>query len=76
MLADFDAIATGLVNGVPIARQGRKTWTFVLLLVKSDEEVKVQEFGMTSYNGAHGNACHDCLCNAGSRPWTDLSRLA
>ena len=47
LLADFDALATGLLHGTPIARDGRKTWKFVLLVAKADEEARCNVSGLT-----------------------------
>ena len=74
IVEDFDELATSVVGGVAVANEGRTTWKCVMLLCKSDEEVKVNEFGMTSYNAPAGEVCADCLCNDTTRPWTDLSR--
>ena len=46
ILSDFDEMAHGFV----IDRSG-KEWGGVLLFAKADEEVKVNKWGMTSYNG-------------------------
>ena len=35
LLADFDALATGLLDGNPIAMEGRKIWKFVLMVAKA-----------------------------------------
>ena len=61
LLADFDALATGLLHGTPIARDGRKTWKFVLLVAKADEEARCNVFGLPQW-GTH-EPCPECLCN-------------
>ncbi len=69
-LADFEALATGTVDGEAVAREGRKVWKLLLLLSKSDEEVKANEYGLAHFNAPE--CCPDCLANASTRPYTDL----
>ena len=52
IVQDFDALASGVLDGEFVAKSGRKTWKCVLLVCKSDEEVKVNEFGFPSWASA------------------------
>ena len=61
LLADFDALATGLLQGTPIARDGRRTWKFVLLVAKADEEARCNVFGLPHWGTPE--PCPECLCN-------------
>ena len=70
MLDDFAELTTGVVGAQEVARDTRRLWRFVLLVAKADEEVRCNEWGLPHY-GAEEN-CSDCLCNRGSRPFTDL----
>ena len=72
LLRDFEASATGMVDGRAVAQQGRKRWKFVLLIAKSDEEAHANEFGLVHYNSPEN--CGDCLANDSTRPFTDLRR--
>ena len=76
LLRDFEALATGLVGGRPVAtgRDGR-VLKWLLLFVKSDEEVRSQEFGFAN-PGAADEVCSECLGNRTSRPFTDLRATA
>ena len=68
ILADFDQLAEGVGE-----RLGG--WRFLLLISKSDEEVRVNEYGFPSWASRH-EICSECLCNRSSMPYTDLQRDA
>ena len=72
IINDFDALAPGMV--VSSARGRPQTWRFILLICTAGEEVKVNEFGMPSYNAEE--CCVDCNANTTTMPWTDLGRKA
>ena len=76
VLADFDAMAQGIVDGHPIAQDGRKTWKFVLMVAKADEEARCNVFGLPHFGAEE--CCSECLCNKqlAGRPFTDLSAQA
>ena len=61
LLADFDALATGLLDGNPVARDGRRTWKFVLLVAEADEEARCNVFGLSQWGT--DEPCPECLCN-------------
>ena len=67
-------MSTGELDGNVLAQDGRKVWKFTLLLVKSDEDVRSNEFGMVHFIAAE--CCSDCLANASTRPYTDLRKEA
>ena len=74
VLSDFDAMASGIVNGREVAREGRRLWKFVLLIAKADEEARCNTFGLPHYGAAQ--PCPECLADraVGGRgmPFTDL----
>ena len=67
LLSDFDALASGAVDGVEVARGGRRLWRFVLLIVKGDEDMRSNELGLPHHNTPSG-PCADCLCNDTDMP--------
>ena len=40
VIADFADLATGLVEGIPVARDGRKLWKLVLMVANAGEEAR------------------------------------
>ena len=71
---DLEALATGVVNGEVVATNSDGTpWRFALLFVKSDEDVRSNEFKLAHFSGAI-EVCSECLANREERPWTDSSR--
>ena len=74
LLDDFDALATGIVDGTPVAKEGRKTWRFVIMVCKSDEEVRCNEFGLPHWGSSE--PCGDCWANRTNREYTDLQESA
>ena len=72
VVADFDAMSTGVVGGREIARDGRRLWKLMLLVVKADEEVRCNTFGLSHW--ASSQCCSECLAdnNPAGRPYTDL----
>lgn len=75
LLEDMDELASGMVGGEYVAKRGRRIYKFVLLVCKSDEEVKANEFGLPHFNSPSG-PCGDCAADDDTRPWTDLSEHA
>ena len=71
LLEDFDVLAAGVLNSERIAPQGRRSWKFVLLVAKMDEEARCNEFGWAHYGA--DMPCSECLCDRNDRPFTDLS---
>ena len=69
LVRDFDMLArTGFtVDDV--------TWTFVLLILKTDEEARCNSFGCVSWASAN-EVCPDCLADRTTRPYTDLRSSA
>ena len=76
VIADFDALASGMLEDRPIARDGRRTWKLVLLIAKADEEARCNVFGLPHWGS--DDCCPECLCNRSleSRPYTDLRGAA
>ena len=72
IIEDLDGLAEGVVAGNVVAQEGRRRWRGVLLLTKSDEEVRSNEFGLAHFNNPRG-PCSDCCGDDSTRPWTDLS---
>lgn len=78
LINDFECLYTGIVDGEIVAPTGDANgeyWRFLLLLSKTDEEVRSNEYGLVHYNGAHEN-CSECLANRRGLPWSDLRRSA
>jgi hypothetical protein len=78
LLADFEALSTGIVDGIavaPIEGVEGGCWKFLLLFSKADEEVRCGEWGMVSYSAAD-EVCSECTANRTTRPWTDMRRGA
>ena len=61
----------GVLNSDRIAPEGRRSWKFVLLVAKMDEEARCNEFGRAHYSA--DMPCSECLCDRNDRPFTDLS---
>ena len=68
LIRDLEDLARGV-------RLGDDMWRFVLLFGKADEEVRVNTWGLPSYN-APNEVCSECLANRTTRPFTDLSAAA
>ena len=71
LIQDFDALAAGRLAETPIAQEGRRTWRFILLVAKMDEEARCNDFGWAHYGAEQ--PCSERLCNRNDRPFTDLS---
>ena len=69
VLDDFRDLSRGIIRdkiGVE--------WSFIMLLIKADEEARVNEFGLASWSSAE--PCPECRSNRSDKPYTDLSRQA
>lgn len=53
----------------------RWPWRFLVLFAVGDEEVRVVEWGLTSYNAAE-ECCSECKADRQHHPWTDMRRGA
>ena len=66
LLQDFEELAR---DGL---RTGRgETWSFVLLVIQADEEVRANSFGLIHW-GQGDDICPECLANRTTMPYTDL----
>ena len=75
-LADFEKLATGESEGVPIMPSADGVpWKFVLLFAKGDEQVRSDEWGLRHHNDA-GQCCPHCLADRDAVPWSDLQSTA
>ena len=71
LLADFDSLATGVVDGADVARDADGTrWKAILLIATADEEARCNEFGLPHYGS--DEPCSECMANRTTRPYTDL----
>ena len=76
LLVDFEGLATGVVGGREVARDVDGTvWSFALLFVKGDEEVRSNAYGLAHF-GARGEVCSGCLSGRTDRVFTDLRDTA
>ena len=46
LIRNFDSLATGSVYGQEVARSGRRSYKFILLVAKADEEARCNTFGL------------------------------
>jgi len=73
ILGDLEKLAS---KAQPVIQDPDGTvWTFVVLFMKSDEEVRCNETGMPSYSSAT-EVCSECMSNRTTRPFTDMSATA
>ncbi len=73
ILEDLDKLAS---RERPVIQDTDGTvWTFVVLFMKSDEEVRCSEIGFPSYS-AGAEVCSECMSNRTTRPFTDMSAAA
>ena len=77
ILRDCEEMATGIVGGQEMARDGRKLWRFILITCKADEDTKCNDWGMPHFNSPAA-LCAECTCDdsEGAMSWTNLSRHA
>jgi hypothetical protein len=76
MLADFEGLAAGKIDGKDIGLDEDATsWRFVLLFAKADEECRCNDWGLPHFS-ARDECCPECLANRSNRPFTDLQRDA
>ena len=76
LLADFENLAVGIVDGRPVAQDADGTiWCFLFLFSKADEEKRCVGWGLPSYNSIN-DVCPDCLADRNFRPFTDLQESA
>ena len=71
-LKDWEALATGYVDGQAVARHDSgEVWSFALMFAKADEETRCNAWGLTHWQSA-SECCTECLANRSNRPFTDL----
>ena len=78
LLADLEALASGVVDGLPIAPVAPGSddmWRVVVVFAKADEQVRCDDWGLTHYNASH-EVCSECLANRTDKPWTDMRAAA
>ena len=71
-LAGVDDLATGMVNGSPVAREGRKVRKSMMLVSKADDEAGCNAFGLPHFSAEE--CCPECLANRdlAERPFSEL----
>ena len=75
-LKDWEALATGFVDGQAVARHDSgEVWSFALMFAKADEETRCNAWGLTHWQSAD-ECCTECLANRSNRPFTDLRGVA
>jgi hypothetical protein len=77
VLDDFRDLAVGRTQeNVLLAQDAHgRTWRFLLLFCKGDEQVRADEWGLVHYNAAN-QCCPDCLANRSTHPFSDLQASA
>ena len=75
-LDNLPQLGSGVVDGQEVARDADGTlWTFALLFVKADEDVRANDFGLVHFGG-RSEVCPECMANRDARPFTDMSAEA
>ena len=77
VLDDFRDLALGHTqDNVVLAHDAHgRTWRFLLLFCKGDEQQRADEWGLVHYN-AGDECCTECLADRTTRPFSDLQASA
>ena len=76
LLDNLLQLGSGVVDGQEVARDADGTlWTFALVFVKADEDVRANDFALVHFEGKN-EACPECMANRDTRPFTDMSAEA